>query len=207
MLAWDAERDAWNEMGALPESIGAFGMASLSGTLYLAGGATGHLGGAPSDRVWMRPAGATQWTPGPPLTVAREHLTMVATDSHLIAIGGRSADGAEEEIGRTVERWDTTSSNWERLPDLPHPRSGLAGTGDKNWAVVAGGETSTSVFDAVDLLTGDEWTNLPSLPVPVHGMGLASSGTTMYAIGGSKVAGQVASVADVYRINIALNIT
>ena len=204
MLAWDAQTDVWNEIGTLPEPIGAFGMCSLNGTLYLAGGATGHLGGEPTDRVWMLPAGASNWTACPPLTIAREHLTMVATDTHLIAIGGRAAGTEEDVIGRTVEAWDTIASAWTRHPDLPHPRSGLAGVSDTNWVVVAGGETSTSLFDSVDLFTQDRWSALPALPVPVHGMGLASVGNTIYAIGGSKVAGQVASVADVYRIDIAL---
>jgi hypothetical protein len=71
---------------------------------------------------------------------------------------------------------------------------------------VAGGEASTGAFDAVDLWVREGWSELPALPVPVHGMGLASIGSTIVAIGGSTVAGQVASVADVYRMDIAPNI-
>lgn len=201
-LAWDMDADAWISLGRLPEPIGAFGMTTFSNSLVLAGGATGHLGGTSSSAVWMRSPDSETWEACPTLTVGREHLTLVATDTHLIAIGGRAASTDESATGRVVEAWDGHADSWERLADLPHPRSGLAGAGGKDWAVVAGGETSQQTFDAVDLLASGAWSELPSLPTAVHGMGLARMGSDLYAIGGSTVAGQVASVADVYRINI-----
>jgi N-acetylneuraminic acid mutarotase len=202
MLAYNATANQWDQIGQLPQAIGAFGLASVGEDLYIAGGAFNMLGGTATSQVWKRTGKSTEWIACSPLAVAREHLTLVACDSELFAIGGRAAGTDENATGAIVERWRPGDQAWERLADLPRPRSGLAGTGRQSGIVVAGGETSKSTFDAVDLYNpaANTWTKLPSLPVPVHGMGLAALDDVLYAFGGSAIAGQIASVSSVWKL-------
>ena len=203
ILGWDVENGAWRQIGTLPEPIGAFGLATIDGALYLAGGATDHLGGPASNRVWMRASGDTGWTSCPPLSVAREHLALIALDGTLVAIGGRATGSDEQVVGAAVEVWDRSSNFWTRGPDLVEPRSGLAGCAIGTSASVAGGETSGAIFDNVNVFDGARWNQLPPLPIPVHGLGLAAIDGSLFAVGGSTVSGQIASVANVYRLDVA----
>ena len=56
-----------------------------------------------------------------------------------------------------------------------------------------GGERGSTTFDAVDaydVATG-QWTSLPPMPTARHGVATAVIGDTVYAIGGSTLAGRV----------------
>ncbi|HRA46462.1 MAG TPA: hypothetical protein PK819_00160 [Thermomicrobiales bacterium] len=202
MHTWDEDALAWKSIGTLPTPIGAFGLAVLNDVLYLAGGAIDRLGGEAMAAVWKRETVDGPWIACPPLSAAREHLTLVACGSDLVAIGGRAAGQNEATLGAIVERWDGTADHWERMPDLPVPRSGLAGCAVGSSILVAGGETATAVFATVNRFQNKNWSTWHDLPTPVHGMALAAVGTDLFALGGSTEAGAVASVATVYRANI-----
>jgi N-acetylneuraminic acid mutarotase len=204
MLALDRSDRTWGPAGTLPHEMGAFGMASIGDTIYIAGGTFDMLGGPATADVWSRSPDPGDWSPCPSMSIAREHLALVAVDGALFAIGGRAAGTDEATTGAVVERWRPGEPAWQRVADLPYPRSGLAGTTLNSGVVVAGGETSTKTFDSVDFYdpATDSWSTLPALPFPVHGMGLAAVDNVLFAIGGSTVAGQVSSVNTTWKLDV-----
>ena len=197
--------DHWALEKALPRAMGAFGIAHWEDDLFIAGGATEQLGGPPQEAVWRRSRTLPTWESCPPLSTAREHLPLIAVEGRLYAVGGRAAGQDELRIGAIAEVWDRSADSWQRLPDLPTPRSGLAGCSVPGGLVVAGGERSTGIVAAVDYfdVARGQWSALPDLPHPVHGAGLCWVDGVLHILGGSTVAGQAVSSVEVWALQIA----
>lgn len=196
VYAYDVEADTWELIGELPLPMGAFGFAVIDDDLYVVGGAADRLGGPPLDLVarWSADDGA--WHPRAPLPHAREHLAVVAAAGSIVAVGGRAHSLDSDELGAEVTRYDPARDEWEALPPLPTPRSGLAGAAVCAGVVVGGGETATAVFANVDYLDlgRREWRARPALPVARHGIAVAALDGRLHAIGGSTLAERVANV-------------
>ena len=143
--------------------------------------------------------------PARPFRPAREHLPLIAVEGLFYAVGGRAAGQDELRIGAIAEVWDRAADSWQRLPDLPIPRSGLAGCAVPGGLVVAGGERSTGIVAAVDYfdIASGQWRPLPDLPRPVHGAGLCWVDGVLRILGGSTVAGQAVSSVEVWALQVA----
>ena len=61
--------------------------------------------------------------------------------------------------------------------------------------VTVGGETSTDASDAVQAydVESEQWSELPGLPSPRHGVAVTALNDSLYAIGGAATAGHVES--------------
>ena len=202
--AYDPDSDSWEEIGELPEPMGAFGLSIVAGDVYLVGGALGMLGGEPSAAVWRWLLREGAWEARAPLAQAREHLAVVTVDEKIYAVGGRAHGKDSAQLGSAVERYDPPTDKWDPLAPLPHPRSGLGGAAACGTVIVAGGETSRTVFANVQMLNGDTngWASLPDLPVAVHGVGVASVNNRLFAIGGSTLAGRIQNVTAAYEFDL-----
>jgi hypothetical protein len=139
--------------------------------------------------LWAYDVAARTWQSDlAPLPTEREHLTAVAADGMLIAIGGRK--GAQ--IG-AVEAYDPVTTAWRNMPDLPTPRGGSATGLIGDVIHVAGGEdlNNNSTFpqhEALDLATMT-WYRAPDLPTKRHGLASAVVDGRWYVIGGGRSAG------------------
>jgi N-acetylneuraminic acid mutarotase len=204
MWAYDPDADAWEVIGELPAAMGAFGLAMVDGDLYLVGGAIGMLGGEPTGSVWRWEPQDGTWEVRAPLTRVREHLAVVAMGGEIYAVGGRAHGKDSDQLGSAVDRYDPVEDKWDSLAPLPHPRSGLNGATVCETVVVIGGETSTRVFDEVQMLgsDGESWASLPDLPGAVHGVAVASVNNRLFAIGGSTLAGRVQNISATYQLDI-----
>lgn len=204
MWAYNENQDEWEPIGELPEPMGAFGLATIQDDLYLVGGAVRSLNGDPSAATWRWLSREGSWEARAPLANPREHLALVAAQGNLYAIGGRVHGSDSSDLGSAVERYDPVADEWTSIQPLPHPRSGLNGTSICGSVIVAGGETSQKVFDVVQILNiADEtWQNLPALPIAVHGAAIASLGSVLFAIGGSRAPGRVQSISSVFAMNV-----
>jgi non-specific serine/threonine protein kinase len=204
MWAHRGDANRWEQIGELPEPMGAFGFVAIDGDLYLVGGALDSLNGEPSAAMWRWLSREGQWEVRAPMAHAREHMAVVATGGRIYAVGGREHGRDSDDLGSAVERYDPAADAWESLAPLPHPRSGLNGAAANGGVIIAGGETSRTVFADVDFLpvkSGD-WESLPDLPVAVHGVAIAAVGHRLYAIGGSTLAGRVQNVPAVHELNL-----
>jgi hypothetical protein len=120
--------------------------------------------------------------PGPP--TRREHLGGAGYGGRIYTVGGRTA-GPDTNLG-AFEAYDPATGHWNRLPDLPTRRGGLAATATCSGQIVAIGGEETATFaqaESFDVATG-RWQSLPPLPTPRHGLGVVTVGTTVYTLAG-----------------------
>ena len=106
-------------------------------------------------------------------------------------VGGRIPQNV-----RALEAYSPTTDEWERLPDMPTARGGLAAGASGGKLYVFGGEipavfAETEEYDPSTRL----WRRMADLPTPRHGMGAVTVGSAIHVIGGAICAGLCASAA------------
>lgn len=196
--------EQWVQIGTLPHPMGAFGFATIDLTVFLVGGAIDTLNGHPTDEAWAWNPESDEWTALSPLPRGREHLAMVAREQSLYVAGGRTHGQASPELGEALDIYDSTSGTWSAGAALSPPRSGLNGASVATGIVVAGGETPTEVFTSVNQFdpANGSWIDLPALPTAVHGVAVAGIDNTLFVLGGSKSAGTIDNVNEVWRLEL-----
>ncbi|MCS7167358.1 MAG: kelch repeat-containing protein [Gemmatales bacterium] len=144
MLGWgvngtasQADEGQLQELPPLPRGISSFGAAALGEHIYVFGGHSGrahhyHRGNVHGElyRLNWRRAGAWEQLRS---DVPGQGLALVAARGSLYRIGGMQPLNAEGEATRLQSlryfaRFDIAASKWERLPDLPEPRSSFDAT-------------------------------------------------------------------------------
>lgn len=193
---------SWEQIGALPHRMGAFGFAAIDSEVFVIGGALEFLNGHPSDECWRWDPEEDRWTEAAPLPRMREHLACTGHEGKIYVAGGRVHGQASPELGEALDIYDPATDAWTAGAPLPAPRSGLNGASSCAGIVVAGGETPTEVFADVDLYdpVNDTWSVLPSLPVAVHGVAVTTIENDVYTLGGSTEAGTIANTSAVWRL-------
>jgi non-specific serine/threonine protein kinase len=132
-----------------------------------------------------------RWTDAADLPTPREHLAAASNGRYLYAVGGRDLSAAKNLA--TFQRYDPADDSWTNLDDMPD-RVGSVGAAFVDGRVVAvGGEGVTEPSDAVQAfdVESNEWSELPALPAPRHGVAVATLEDSLYAIGGAAAAGHV----------------
>jgi hypothetical protein len=179
-----AAQNRWENVAGLPGHSAA-GAAVLGGFAYFS-----DTGG-----------GLVQFDPRTGLTrtiasdnrAPRDHSQMVAFQGELWMLGGRQLLAG---TSRAVSIYDPASETWRAGPAMRSLRSGFAAAASPTMLMVAGGEFITSnpvrVIETAEAIAAgqQDWTSLPALPTPVHGMGGAIQGNNFYVFGGSTVAAQ-----------------
>jgi non-specific serine/threonine protein kinase len=170
-------------------------MVEVAGTLYVVGGITR---GARATELWAYDIAAGTWrTDLADLPTEREHLSVVAVDGKVYAVGGRKVSNKG-----AVEVYDPATNAWTSLPDMPTPRGGMAIGVLGSTIHTAGGENLNAMstypqHEVLDLATGT-WSRGPDLPTKRHGLAAAVVGDRWYVIGGGRAA--TLSVSDVVEI-------
>lgn len=121
----------------------------------------------------------------------RDHSQLVAFQGELWMLGGR-AEGVGENF--RVAIYDPASDGWRQGPPMLFPRGGFAAAADSERIIVAGGEiifSGSRTLDRAETISAGEaqWVNLPSMSVPVHGVGGFIHNRRFHALGGSLSAG------------------
>jgi non-specific serine/threonine protein kinase len=193
---YDPKARHWSALPPMPANRWQHASVVLDGRIYVVGGVTD---GDNPRAVWAYDiAGGTWVTDIAPLPTEREHLTAVAANGMVIAIGGRKI----HQIG-AVEAYDPKTNAWKALPDLPTPRGGSAAGLIGDVIHVAGGEnlndsTTYAQHEALDLATM-AWSKGPDLPTKRHGVASAVVDGRWYVIGGGRAAGlSVSDFVEVY---------
>jgi hypothetical protein len=93
-----------------------------------------------------------------------------------------------------VAIYDPASDGWRQGPPMLFPRGGFAAAADSERIIVAGGEiifSGSRTLDRAETISAGEaqWVNLPSMRVPVHGVGGFIHNRRFHALGGSLSAG------------------
>jgi hypothetical protein len=152
------------------------------------------------------------WQQSPPelaLPSGRKDALAFSSGSLLYVIGGETADGATDEVLQTTVTDGANFSPWTAGPALPEPRTDAALAVLNGQPYVIGGlDASGAPTDRVYLGTLEEgvltgWVladgsngtpALSPLPAAISGAAAASSGASIYVIGGRTTDGLVGTV-------------
>jgi N-acetylneuraminic acid mutarotase len=176
----------WVARAPMPTARSGGGKAVIDGKIYVAGG---RPPGGFAFEVYD-PATDT-WEKLPDIPTQRNHLAMVALDGKVIVAGGRTGPGAMAERVDVVEVYDPETRRWTTGAPLPAPRGGITGAALAGCMFVFGGEGERTNVLGLTPTTyrydprADRWTQLPDLPIAVHGLkGSAVIGGRIFLPGG-----------------------
>ncbi|HZV84621.1 MAG TPA: kelch repeat-containing protein [Brevundimonas sp.] len=161
----------WVERAPMPTARSGGGKAVIDGKIYVAGG---RPPGGSAFEVYD-PA-TDSWERLPDLPTQRNHLAMVALNGKVVVAGGRFGPGAGAERTDVVEVYDPATRAWTRGAPLPAPRGGVTGAALNGCMFVFGGEGEPTHVLGLTPNTyawdprADRWTQLPDLPIAVHGL-------------------------------------
>jgi len=151
--------------------------------LYAAGGA--NSGGSLRSLEVFDPRRG-RWRSGPSFTgPARNHTTGAASGRFFYVLAGRDSANFT-----AVDRYDTRSKRWKRMPPMRTPRGGIASARVRDGRIVVfGGENlgpGGTTIEQVELFNPRtrRWRSLPGMRTPRHGLGGVSLGNRVFAIEG-----------------------
>ena len=183
-LVFRLDGRAWTKVASLHHARGGHTLLATTNRLYVLGGNSVFANVGPAE-VYDPQTGA--WRDLSSLPVPRNHVSGFVLGSEVCAAGGRPPATAR------VDCYDTVSSKWVRLPNLPVPTSGAGATTLANGsAVVLGGQNAqeTKIVTQVAWLNGTRaWRTEGAMLVPRHGFELAMFAGRAWACGGGSAPG------------------
>ena len=178
--------DAWLPRAPKPGPLVSRPLAvALDGLLYVLGGALGGI--ASVDRVDIYDPGSDTWSEGPPLPLEVNNGAAATLDGRIYYTGGCCSNRDELFIFDPELGWTTSSAR------LPRARNGLGGCAAAGRFLAIGGYIfpGTELTDNVDMFDPEteSWlsspADLPPMPTPRNGHGVANCGDDVYVIGGT----------------------
>lgn len=188
---YDTVTDTYARLPDLGAARAALALTIVEGRAHAIGGLAAD-GNSDSDahQVLDLAQVAGAWTPGPPLSRARNHLGGAAVGGRIYVVGGRHRWDENTSNQSTLSIFDPANDLWTEGAALPLGRSEIAAatfTAGARLVVVGGSVNPTTpsrdafVYDPA----ADAWTVLPPLPVPLKGAVADLIGDTVYVTTGS----------------------
>jgi hypothetical protein len=136
-----------------------------------------------------------RWSDGASIPTPREHLGAASDGQFVYAVGGRAL--SPDKNTAALDRYDPEDDRWQRLPDMPTARGGLAAAIADGNLFALGGETPTRVMAAVESynIAGRGWSRAASMRTPRHGSTMDAIGRTLYSLGGASRPGHASAQA------------
>ena len=203
---YDPAADSWKPLPPMPTIRFAAVAVEFGGKIYVIGGAGHHPGAKdPTARITATtphraldtnevydPA-TNRWETRSPMPTARNHAFASVVGGKIYIIGGQLGGSFTSAASNTdvVEEYDPTTDSWG-VPRarMPTPRSGGAHGTYRGRIYVAGGQTYDAhlltahrALEAFDPAT-NQWSILPSMPSPRHGVAGVVIGNRFHLIGG-----------------------
>lgn len=179
--SYDLELDRWFPETALPRGLERFGLASVNGRIYAAGGyARGEDGVAPSAGVWSWSFEGNIWQSEAAMPAAKADLSLVTVGGSLYAFGGLRDDRAAFIFDPEERRWETIN-----VPDGVTRRAMAVAVVDGRVYLMGGRLDADTVVrvDSFDPETG-AWDRAPELPAPRSGAAVAVLDGRIHLLGG-----------------------
>ena len=202
---YDPEADAWERLPDLPEPRHHLALAGLDGAIYLAGGLTGISHSAEAN-FWRFDPEALAWESLEPLPQGpRGSLGAGVIDGVLYVVGG-SANDLSGPATSDLARYDPVEARWDLLEPMPTAREHV-GVGVAAGMVIAvggrdGGHETTEMLEATERYDPASGTWSVGTPMPTRraGLGVASGGDAIFAVGGERfLDGEAVTLAAVER--------
>ena len=202
---YDPATDSWKALAPMPTKRGSPNAVVHGGKIYVIGGASLHPG---SKEPFVHPArphrslstnevydpSTNTWETRSSMPTARNHAAAGMANNKIYVIGGRIGATFITGGGRgvdLVEEYDPATDQWGRLmAPMPTARSAVAWATHGGRIYVAGGEAQDSrmltAFRAVEAFDAvkNEWTVLPSMRFPRHGLAGAFVGNRLHLVSG-----------------------
>jgi N-acetylneuraminic acid mutarotase len=202
LYRYNPDRDRWTRLRDAPTARGALGLVAIGRKLYAAGGYTET--DSTVRRLEIYDAEDDRWRRGTKMPTGRNHVGAARSKGMMVVTGGRP--GPVHGGLDTVELYDPKRDRWSTMPDLATARSGHAavavGGRRGGRVVVFGGEeldggTTIEQAEVFDPRSGD-WSALPEMVTPRHGVGGAAKDDRVYAVEGGPLPGLAFSSAIEY---------
>lgn len=186
--SWTPGDDAWVEGTPMPVGTqrGAAAVGVVDGRILVAGG----LAGNSVDTMTIYDPADDSWDLSlPELPERIDHGTGQSVDGVFYAIGGRTDGRITDAVYAFVD------GEWQERSPMPTARGGTGSGVLEGKIAVVGGEgnpdADSGVFPEAELYdpATDDWSALPDMPTPRHGMGAGGVGKALYVPGGADVQG------------------
>jgi hypothetical protein len=173
---------AWVTKAPMPTARSSGVAVVQDGKIYVAGGRLPR--GA--DFAVYDPAADT-WEVLPNLPTQRNHFTGASINGRIHYVGGRQGNGLSPLMTTAHEVFDPQTRTWTTAAPILRPSSGMNGVMARGLFHIWGGEGPAGMFPNHDFYNPhtDTWTQLPNMPIPVHGIvGSAFVDGLIWATGG-----------------------
>jgi non-specific serine/threonine protein kinase len=187
VLKLDAATGRWVAGPPLHHARAAGAAVVVDNEIVVVGGRTG--GRSPEEVAQTEIFNGKSWHDAADIPVPGDHLAAVTDGTYLYALGGRTLVPSANH--NAVRRFDPATNQWTRLTPMPVANSDMGAAYLGGELITFGGENGLQVFGttrAYNLAT-KTWSTLPDMAQPRHGMGVAVSNNTIYAIGGASLPG------------------
>jgi DNA-binding CsgD family transcriptional regulator len=182
---YDPESNGWLPLASKPTGVSNAGAAVVDGMIYVPGGYT--VDGTPTDVLEVYDTRQDTWTSRSPLPQPLCAYAMAATPGRIYLIGGWDGSG----YVASVYIYDPQEDRWLTGVPMDEPRGFAAAIALDDTILVAGGYDGTKEFaqmyayhPAAQERGADPWTRRADMASPRGGLGIASTGDALYAIGG-----------------------
>ena len=190
--AYNPRKNTWIQKQDMPVSRVDFDIGVVDGKIYVIGGSIRHNGESVNRVDVYNPATDT-WVKGREMPTPRSSLSVAVVGNRIYAIGGL-VWRPRAHFGLTViEEYDATSRQWQEKGDMLDPRDWFKTVVVRDSIYLIGGSiwkgvgfvreylASVNVYDPQK----DEWSNIPSLPIPFTPQGAAVVNGRIYVFGGT----------------------
>ena len=171
---YDVPSDTWHAGPPLPEERGAGALVALDGMLHFFGGYKSDRTTDADDHWVLNPAGnglTEGWARRMPMPVPRGHLTGIALNGSVYAIGGCVGHDPTMIDVSYVHRYDPRADQWVEVASLPNPRSHLEPSTfvrDGRIVISGGRDITRQEWNLSDIIeydpASDAWLTLGNLP-------------------------------------------
>ncbi|GJR61094.1 F-box/kelch-repeat protein SKIP30 [Tanacetum coccineum] len=117
---YDPNRDIWLTLPVLPSEVrnlAQFGVASVSGKLFVLGGGSDQHGTVSTNEVWAYDPVYRQWAQRAPMIVARASFACCVWNGKILVAGGFTAP---KKSTLKAKIYDPDTDTWDSIPDLDH---------------------------------------------------------------------------------------
>jgi hypothetical protein len=189
----DPANGTWVEKARMPTARSGGVAVVHNGRIYVAGGRVPRG----NDFAVYDPA-EDRWEVLPELPSQRNHLTGAAINGRIHIVGGRLGNGLSPLKSDANDVFDPLTRTWGSAAAMLRGRSGINGVVARGCFHVWGGEDPNGMtpdHDYYDPRT-DNWTSLPNMPIPVHGVVGAAfvDGVIWVTGGGTQIGGASGSL-------------
>jgi N-acetylneuraminic acid mutarotase len=208
---YDPTNDSWKALAPMPTPRGGAVAATVGDKMYVIGGGSVHPG---ATVVGLTPASPQRalttnemydpvtnaWQTRSPMPTPRNHTAIGVVNGKIYVIGGRVASvyvlrSANVDV---VEEYDPATDSWGApKARMPIATSGVAFGTYREKIYIAGGEsqnleglTAFRALQAYDA-ANDQWSILPSMPVPRNGPAGAVVGNRFLVVSGHLQSGSI----------------